>query len=602
MTARSSLTAPSGVTVEDRWYRAFSRATPLVKQLPNTIAMAIALVLTFGVPDLPITSAAITLWGAGIVFAATAYAAILGWWHRLDGLLVFVIPILDMIGFGMLRAGTGAGMSIFASLVLLPVVWLAMAPGVRYVFVVLAMTSLIILTPYFVNPPSTSADWLRGVISPIVYAAAAAIVNVLSRQQRRRAEQAEQLVSDRTKALAENQEMIAQLRESEQQYRTLLESFESLWSSITAQAVIATDCRGTIEAWNPGAERMLGLSSAEALNGVRIDRFFPPSVLSMLADVHPDLEHPLAPADLPPGIQALFARADADSTVEGDLEIATVGGSTVPARVTVTPRKSGTGEQRGYLLVITDETRSVEVARMKDEFVGMISHELRTPLSAIIGFIDLLRNDPETPLSTEQKEFVSIIERNAQRLLALVGDLLFTAQVESGRFPLEYQTVDICDSVRTALRSSTPHAQREGIILSAAVPEDPVMTLVDAGRIGQALDNLLSNAIKFTPRGGRVTAGVEVRPDEVVLSVRDTGLGIPKDEQGMLYNRFFRASTATRNAVPGVGLGLTITRAIVIAHGGNMDFTSEVGGGTEFRITLPISPKSDSIPVAADHN
>ncbi|WP_244303036.1 hypothetical protein [Leucobacter coleopterorum] len=246
------MTAADESAVEDRWYRAFSRATPLVKQLPNTIAMTVALILTFGVPDLPITNLAVTLWSGAVIFVATAYAAVLSWRHRLDGILVFIIPIIDIIGFGMLRAGTGASLSIFASLVLIPVVWLATAPGIRYVFLILCMSSLIILTPYFVDPPSTYADWLRGVIAPIVFAAAAAIVNVLSQQQRRRAEQAEELVNERTKALNENVEMITQLRTSEQQYRTLLESFESLWSSITAQAVIATDCRGTIEAWNPG--------------------------------------------------------------------------------------------------------------------------------------------------------------------------------------------------------------------------------------------------------------------------------------------------------------------------------------------------------------
>ncbi|WP_244303038.1 sensor histidine kinase [Leucobacter coleopterorum] len=93
-----------------------------------------------------------------------------------------------------------------------------------------------------------------------------------------------------------------------------------------------------------------------------------------------------------------------------------------------------------------------------------------------------------------------------------------------------------------------------------------------------------------------------MNPDEVVLYVRDTGLGIPKDEQGMLYNRFFRASTATRNAVPGVGLGLTITRAIVIAHGGTMEFTSEVGEGTEFRMMLPLASSSEASQVSAASN
>jgi signal transduction histidine kinase len=261
--------------------------------------------------------------------------------------------------------------------------------------------------------------------------------------------------------------------------------------------------------------------------------------------------------------------------------------------VTVNPYRDGEGTQQGYLLVVTDESRAVEVARMKDEFVGMISHELRTPLSAIIGFLDLLQNDPGQPLTADQQEFVGIIERNAQRLLNLVGDLLFTAQVESGRFPLDRADADIAEIVRSAVTSAGPHALREGITLTAEVPDGPLRLLIDAGRIGQAVDNLLSNAIKFTPAGGSVVARIRMLDGGVELSVRDTGVGIPEDEQAMLFTRFFRASTATKNAVPGVGLGLTITRAIVIAHGGSMDMTSEVGVGTEFRFTLPSAPRTE---------
>ncbi|KTR73769.1 hypothetical protein NS234_19695, partial [Microbacterium oxydans] len=239
--------------------------------------------------------------------------------------------------------------------------------------------------------------------------------------------------------------------------------------------------------------------------------------------------------------------------VDGDIEVVTAGGTTVPARVTVTPHKDGAGAQQGYLFVLTDETRAVEVARMKDEFVGMISHELRTPLSAIIGFLDLLQNDPGQPLTEDQQEFVGIIERNAQRLLNLVGDLLFTAQVESGRFPLERDEADAAALVRSAVVSAGPHAQREGIELVAEVGPAAMPVFVDAGRVGQAIDNLLSNAIKFTSRGGKVTARVRAVDGGVEFSIADTGVGIPEDEQGMLFTRFFRASTATRNAVPGVG-------------------------------------------------
>ncbi|KNY07700.1 sensor histidine kinase [Microbacterium sp. GCS4] len=574
------------------WYAIFTDPSPLIKQAPTAIAAALAVTATWVIADLPFTNADAALAGVSLVLFATLQAGFLTARRVYDGWIVLMIPMIDIIGLGLFRAGTGGATSVFTSLVLLPVVWIAAAPGIRYVFAVGALTSIALLMPYLTEPPDTSVELLRGVIGPLVFSALAAVVNELSRQQRVRAEQAERLVADRTSALAENVAMVAQLTDKEREYRLLLDSFQSLWASITVQAVIAVDREGTITEWNPGSERLLGLSVREALDDIRIDRFFSVSALSQLVGDAPCAS---ADADLPSGIRALFARADAERTVEGDIDVTTAGGTVVPARVTVSPRKDADGETRGYLLVLTDETRAVEVARMKDEFVGMISHELRTPLSAIIGFLDLLQNDPAQPLTEEQQDFVGIIERNAQRLLTLVGDLLFTAQVESGRFPLERQDVELGELVRSAVASSGPHAQREGIDLVAEVPETPVRMAADPGRIGQALDNLLSNAIKFTPSGGRVTAAVRAHDGGIELSVRDTGLGIPEDEQGMLFTRFFRASTATRNAVPGVGLGLTITRAIVLAHGGTMDVTSKEGVGTEFRMFLPTAPRTEAL-------
>ncbi|AZS46406.1 sensor histidine kinase [Microbacterium oxydans] len=583
---------------ENRWYQVFDNPSPLLKQAPTVIATVVAAILTWWVPDLPISRIAPAVAGVAIVLVATVVAAVLTVRGVHEGWVVLLIPIVDIAGLGLFRTGTGGPTSLFSSLVLLPVVWLAAAPGIRWVFVVGGLTSIALLMPYFTDPPDTSVEWLRGVVGPLVFSAVAAVINQLSRQQRMRVEQAEELVAERTRSLSENVAMIVQLRDKERQYRELLDSFESLWSSITAQAVIATDRGGIVTAWNPGAVRLIGLPVDEALGGVRIDRFFSSAALSMLASDNTEPPHPvdglsMADGALAPGIRALFAQADAGLTVDGDIEVVTAAGTTVPARVTVSPHKDGAGAQQGYLFVLTDETRAVEVARMKDEFVGMISHELRTPLSAIIGFLDLLQNDPAQPLTDDQQEFVGIIERNAQRLLNLVGDLLFTAQVESGRFPLEREEADVAALVRSAVASAGPHAQREGVELVAEVEPGAVPVFIDAGRVGQAIDNLLSNAIKFTPRGGTVTARVRAVDGGVEFSIADTGVGIPEDEQGMLFTRFFRASTATRNAVPGVGLGLTITRAIVLAHGGTMEVSSQEGVGTEFRFTLPAAPRTE---------
>ncbi|WP_144876983.1 cell wall metabolism sensor histidine kinase WalK [Microbacterium sp. 1.5R] len=581
---------------ENSWYGVFDNPSAIIKQAPTALATLLAAGFSWLYPELPFTDFHAALAGMLLVLFATVLAGILSVLRVYDGWIVLAIPMIDIIGLGLFRAGTGAASSVFTSLVLLPVVWIAAAPGIRYVFAVGGLTSFALLMPYITEPPSSSVEWLRGVVGPLVFSALAAVVNELSRQQRLRVRQAEQLAAERSSALRENVVVLERLQEKEREYRLLLDSFQSLWSSITVQAVVAVDLAGRVTEWNPGAVRLLGMSVQEAQNDVRIDRFFTVSALSQLVG---DAPCAAAQSDLPSGIKALFARAEAERSVEGDVEVTTAGGTVVPARVTVSPRTDAMGETQGYLLVLTDETRAVEVARMKDEFVGMISHELRTPLSAIIGFLDLLRNDPGQPLSEEQEEFVGIIERNAQRLLTLVGDLLFTAQVESGRFPLNRADVDLAEIVRSAVTSSGPHAQQEGVELEAEVPSTPVRVVADPDRIGQALDNLLSNAIKFTPSGGLVTAAVRHRDGGIELSVRDTGLGIPENEQGMLFTRFFRASTATRNAVPGVGLGLTITRAIVLAHGGSMDVTSKEGVGTEFRMFLPTAPRTEAVPVIA---
>jgi signal transduction histidine kinase len=184
----------------------------------------------------------------------------------------------------------------------------------------------------------------------------------------------------------------------------------------------------------------------------------------------------------------------------------------------------------------------------------------------------------------------------------LVSDLLFTAQVEAGRFQLLEQDVDIHALVRASLDTAAPVATARDVRLQMSATEQALVVWGDPIRLGQAVDNLISNAIKFTPSGGRVavTIGLGDNDEYASISVSDTGIGIPAEEMDRLFSRFFRASTATKNAVPGVGLGLTITRAIAAAHGGSVGVASTVGEGTTFTLELPllddpVMPQQDAV-------
>ena len=247
--------------MERSWRRYFDNPTPLMKQGPTAIAVAIAAVLMWTVPGIPVTDTAVAIFGLVTIAAVTALAAVLSVRGVYEGWIVMLIPMIDIVALGAIRTGTGGPASLFSSFVLLPVVWIAAAPGRRQVLIVGVLSSIALVMPNLIDPPEAPADWLRGVIGPLVFATVGAIVNELSRQQRLRTTQAEAHVVERTAALAANEEILEQLKSSEQQYRALSESFTSLWNSITGQAVIATDNHGTITAWNPGAVRLLGMEA-----------------------------------------------------------------------------------------------------------------------------------------------------------------------------------------------------------------------------------------------------------------------------------------------------------------------------------------------------
>jgi signal transduction histidine kinase len=226
----------------------------------------------------------------------------------------------------------------------------------------------------------------------------------------------------------------------------------------------------------------------------------------------------------------------------------------------------------------------LEADRVKDEFVALISHDLRTPLTSIMGYLELTLDDGN--LTEEQRGYLDIVDRNADRLLRLVNDLLFVARLEAGQLDLNPGELDLAAVVRQSVAEAEPRAAAGGIELTCEASDVPALR-ADRGRMFQLMDNLVSNAIKFTPAGGDVRVSLTPVNGVVRLEVSDTGIGIASAEQRLLFERFFRASTASDRQIPGTGLGLYIARAIVEAHGGSIAVRSELGEGTSFRVELP---------------
>ncbi len=226
-----------------------------------------------------------------------------------------------------------------------------------------------------------------------------------------------------------------------------------------------------------------------------------------------------------------------------------------------------------------------ELNRAKDDFVATASHELRTPLTSISGYAEMLQDEPG--LTGTQRGFVDAIARNAARLQALTHDLLFVSGSEPHEVHTDMAEVDLRRVVGGAQEVAVALASGMGLDLRFEVADVPAAVLGDASQLERVVLNLVSNAIKFSERGGTVECTLRVDPGQVLLEVRDTGVGIPPDEREALFERYFRGAVAQQRAVQGAGLGLHIVATIVARHGGRVEVESTVGEGTTFRVILP---------------
>jgi signal transduction histidine kinase len=246
-------------------------------------------------------------------------------------------------------------------------------------------------------------------------------------------------------------------------------------------------------------------------------------------------------------------------------------------------RKDGTVV--GRIWTLREVTADRRLERLRDAFVNAVSHELRTPLTSMSGFLELLA-DEEHALAPAGRRYLEVIRRSNSRLEEAVEDLLLVAQIEAERLELRPEPTDLAALATAAVEAALPAAAENGIELRLEV-DDHLPLEADAERLRQVLDNLVSNALKFTPDGGSVILSASNGSGPLRVEVTDTGIGIPQEELGQLFSRFYRASTATRRAIPGTGVGLVIARAIVEAHGGTISLESAEGAGTRVAVTLP---------------
>jgi signal transduction histidine kinase len=252
-------------------------------------------------------------------------------------------------------------------------------------------------------------------------------------------------------------------------------------------------------------------------------------------------------------------------------------------------RKHFERERSDLLARERDARREAEAAnRLKDEFLATLSHELRTPLNAVMGWASMLR---QQSLDDEGRaRAIEIIERNAKSQQQLIGDILEVSQIIRGQLRLDMQQLDLVTVLGAAVESANPTANLRRQDLRAELPGEPVLIHGDRERLQQIFWNLLSNAMKYTPRQGEIAITVALDQHDVMIKVRDTGVGIARDILPHIFERFRQGEQGPTREYGGLGLGLAIVRHLTEAHGGTVRADSEgAGRGSTFTVSLPLA-------------
>lgn len=286
-----------------------------------------------------------------------------------------------------------------------------------------------------------------------------------------------------------------------------------------------------------------------------------------------------------------FSQADNSPTSNKNINLVGKNGKQTKVSIFTAPIAEGVQSNLGCILILHDLSSEQELEQMKLDFVSMASHELRTPLTSIVGYLSVFVDENKGKLPKEEMELIDRSLVSSKQLLILVGNLLSVNKIEKEQFILSKEPMDWQAALKKSVEDLQNQAKLKNITLVFKEPQTPLpKVLADPLRTSEVVNNLVSNAINYTSTGGTIEVLTNLTPDEVITTVSDNGIGIPKEAIPHLFNKFYRVSNQLQKANKGTGLGLYISKSIVTQLGGEIWVESEVGKGTKFHFSLQIAP------------
>ena len=401
---------------------------------------------------------------------------------------------------------------------------------------------------------------------------------------------------------ARRKQVAAAEARAEKRFHNLLEA--------APDGILEVDRQGSITLLNHAAEKMFGYGREELL-GLKVEKLVPDSVRPQHQShrdnytVHPQVR------PMGSGLQLEAQRKDGSlfpveislspNIVDGEFHVIALIRDTSERKQAEdhlrAVREQYTAELAAKNQELERRNREIEQAnRLKSEFMASMSHELRTPLHTIIGFSELLTEGIEGPLNEKQKRFVGHILQDSSHLLELINEVLDLSKIEAGRLTLQFSSFNFSECMQEVLAGIQQRAMAKEIKVEQRAMFRGTL-YADRLRIKEALYNLLSNAVKFTADGGTVWVESSSQDSSLVITVGDTGVGIPPEEHANIFEKFYQVGNTTAGVREGTGLGLPITKQLVEMHGGHISVKSQPQHGSEFTLTLPLAGPSTPSPV-----